>query len=329
MNIVLSFFPVLLFLTFLYLFDSFKLVRIKILTMCLMWGGLSVLICYFLNTFILNWVSFEMLTRYIAPEIEETCKAIFIIYLVSKKKIGFMIDAAIYGFAIGAGFSFMENIYYLINTTSEYDLMTWIIRGFGTALMHGGCTSLIFVFFIGGINRINKMFLVIIPGLLLAFFIHSGFNHFFLNPLLQTMLIFISLPIAYVFVFGFGNTKLQQWLEIEFNSEVEILSMILQGAFNSTKAGLYLLSIKDRFAPETIVDMYCYVSLYLELSIKAKRNLMLKENGFPIILEEDIQQKLKELSVLRKRIGKIAELALAPLIRMDHRNLWKLNQLKV
>ena len=73
--------------------------------------------------------------------------------------------------------------------------------------------------------------------------------------------------------------------------------------------------------------MYCYIALYLELSIKAKRNLMLKENDFPIIVEDDLQPKLKELAQLRKQIGKIGELAISPLIRMNYRNLWKLNQL--
>ena len=329
MNIVFSFFPVLIFLTFLFLFDNFKLVSVKTLIISLLWGIFCTLICYFLNTFMLTWVSFDKLTRYVAPEIEETFKALFIIFLVSKKKIGFMIDAAIYGFAIGAGFSLVENIYYLINSTTEYNLLTWIVRGFGTAIMHGGCTSLLAVFFIGGMSRTKKMFLAFLPGLLIAILIHSGFNHFFFNPLLQTVLIIILLPIAFAFVFSFSNAKLQQWLEIEFNSEVEILSMIQNGAFKSTKAGLYLLSIKERFAPEIIVDMYCYISLYLELSIKAKRNIMLKENDFSIIIEDDIQEKLDELYILRKQIGIIGELTLAPLIRMNYRNLWKLNQLKI
>jgi RsiW-degrading membrane proteinase PrsW (M82 family) len=35
---------------------------------------------------------------------------VFNFFLISRKKIGFMIDAAIYGFAVGAGFSMMENI---------------------------------------------------------------------------------------------------------------------------------------------------------------------------------------------------------------------------
>lgn len=330
MNIVLCFFPVILFLSFLFLLDSFNLVTVKSLTLCLLWGTLCALSAYFLNTLMAKLLAldYNFLSKYFAPVIEETLKALFIIYLISKKKIGFTIDAAIYGFAIGAGFSLVENFYFLFNAPTEVNILTWIIRGIGTATMHGGCTSFFAVLFVGGINRSDNRLLASLPGLLLAMLLHSGFNHFPLNPVLQTLLMILILPVIFMLVFSFSNSKIQQWLEIEFNSEVEILNMIRKGEFRSTNTGKFLLSVKERFSPEIIVDMYCYIGLYLELSIKAKRNLMLKENDFPVIVEDDLEPKLIELALLRKQIGKIGELTLAPLIRMNYRNLWKLNQLK-
>jgi RsiW-degrading membrane proteinase PrsW (M82 family) len=330
MDIAFSFFPVLIFLTFLFLLDNFRLVRVKTLIYCIVWGILCTAIAYFMNTLVASWLKVDdtFLRRFIAPEIEETLKALFIFYLISKKKIGFMIDAAIYGFASGAGFSLVENIWYLFKGQPDLTMMTWIIRGFGTAIMHGGATSLLAVLFIAGINRSNNRFLSALPGLLLAILLHAVFNYFLLDPRLQTLLVIVLLPVVFFLVFMFSNSKLQNWLEIELNSEVEILNMIRQGQFRSTKAGAYLLSLKERFPPEVIVDMYCYIGLFLELSIKAKRNLMLNETGFPIMVEDDLEPKLKELAELRKLIGPLGELALAPLIRMNYRNLWKLNQLK-
>ncbi|MCX6224963.1 MAG: PrsW family glutamic-type intramembrane protease, partial [Bacteroidia bacterium] len=147
MNIVFSFSPVLLFLMFLFLLDSFKLVRVKILIFCLLWGIIITLASYFLNTSTAKWlaVDFGFFSRYVSPVIEETLKALIIIYLFSKKKIGFMVDAAIYGFAVGTGFSLVENLWYLFNAQPDCNLLTWIVRGFGTAIMHGGCTSLLAV----------------------------------------------------------------------------------------------------------------------------------------------------------------------------------------
>jgi RsiW-degrading membrane proteinase PrsW (M82 family) len=331
MNFILCFFPVILFLTFLFLLDSFNLVSVKSLIFCLLWGALCAASAYFLNTMMANILDldYSFLSRYVAPFTEETLKALFVFYLISKKKIGFMIDAAIYGFAVGAGFSLVENFYFLFKSSIELSTLTWIIRGIGTASMHGGCTSFFAILFIVGISRSENWLIASLPGLFLAYLLHSGFNHFPLNPVLQTLLILLVLPVIFVLVFSISNSRLQQWLEIEFNSEVEILNMIRKGEFRSTKTGIYLISVKERFAPGTIVDMYCYIGLYLELSIKAKRNLMLRENDFPIIVEADMESKLRELAQLRKLIGTIGEMTLAPLIRMNYRNLWKLNQLKV
>lgn len=330
MEIIFSFLPVLLFLFILYRLDSFKLVKVKMLVMCLLWGMLATFLVYYTN----NWLreqlglKFEDFSRYGAPLTEEILKVALVVYLISRKKIGFSVDAAIYGFAAGAGFSLAENVFYLLVMNTETGMMVWLLRGFGTAMMHGGCTALFAMIIMDGINRNKPLVLAIFPGLIAAFLIHSVFNHFFLNPFLQTALIFIVLPLVFVVVFQRSNSVLQNWLEIEFNSEVEMLRMIRQGKISHTKAGDYLISLKQHFSPEVLVDLHCYFSLYLELSIKAKRNLMLKENGFPLIEEADIMEKLLEIKMLRKQVGKLGELALQPLVRMNHRELWKLNLLK-
>jgi len=329
MGLIVSTFPVVLFLVFLFLLDSFKLVLKKHLVYCMLWGVLCATAAYFLNTFFLANLSasFQTYSAYIAPFLEEILKASFLMGLFYKKRVGFMIDAAIYGFAIGAGFSLVENVFYL-NSLSEPNLILLMVRGFGTAFMHGGCTALFSVMLIGEKSR-NISSVVAIPlGLLVAYVIHSTFNHFLINPILQTLGIIIVLPVVFILIFKYNETQLQNWLEIEFFSEIELLYMMNRGQFLSTKSGAYIASLKSRFSGESILDMYCYIRIYLELSIKAKRNIMLKENGFPPIMEDDIREKLLELGHLRKQIGKVGELTLSPLIRMNYRDLWKLNSLK-
>ena len=51
-------------------------------------------------------------------------------------RIGYKLDAVISGFAIGAGFSVVENIIYL-SIFPDYGAGTWLVRGLGTAVMHG------------------------------------------------------------------------------------------------------------------------------------------------------------------------------------------------
>ena len=329
MEIGLSIFPVILFLVFLFLMDSFKLVLKKYLVFAILWGISAAIIAYYINTFFTEQIKlkFEILSQYLAPANEEIIKALFIFLIIYKKRVGFTIDAAIYGFAVGAGFALIENIFYL-KISTEANLLIWIIRGFGTAIMHGGCTALFAVILISSKNRNSSNLLNIGIALFTAYIIHSAFNHFYIEPIFQTLGILIILPIIFVLIFKRNEKQLQDWLEIEFNSEIELLDMINKGQFLETRSGEYLSSLKSRFPGETILDMYCYIRIYLELSIKAKRNVMLKENGFPVIIENDIGDKLKELNQLRKQIGKVGELTLSPLIRMSYRDLWKLNSLK-
>jgi len=317
MDIILSILPVLVFLIFLFLLDSFKLVVKKILLVALLWGSLSALIVYMLQ------ISHPVL----APVIEEAIKAVFILYIIYKNKVGFMVDAAVYGFAAGAGFALVENLFYL-NALGDASILTWIIRGFGTALMHGGCTALVAVIIISGKSRGKKMSLYLILAFFVAFLIHFAFNLFYIKPLYQTLGIIVLLPVVFILIFSHSEHQLHNWLEIEFSSEVELLNMMNKGEMLNTKAGKYLSSLRSNFSGESILDMYCYISLYLELSIKAKRNLMLKENDFPLIQENGIDGKLTELKELKKRIGKVGEFTLSPLIRMNYRDLWKLNLLK-
>jgi protease PrsW len=329
MIIGFGFFPVILFLLCLFLLDSFKLVSPGWLIICILWGIAAAGLSYFGNNAAADWgkMGFEEVSKYVAPVIEELIKGILIVFLVARKRVGFMIDAAIYGFAVGAGFALAENTWYYLHLGQDFHLVLAIVRGFGTAIMHGGTVAIFAIVLIEGVHRSNRFVLGGALGMLFAIMLHSAFNHFIFDPFIQTLLIIILLPLVFYLVFMYTTKHLQNWLEVEFSNEVDMLRMIRKGQFRHSKAGGYLATLKEHFPGETLVDMYCFFSLYLELSIKAKRNLLLKESGIPVITEPDIKEKLLELRLLRKQIGKAGEMALLPLVRMSHRELWELNQL--
>ena len=45
--------------------------------------------------------------------IEEVAKALYIAWLLRSNRVGFMVDTAISGFAVGAGFAVLENLTYI------------------------------------------------------------------------------------------------------------------------------------------------------------------------------------------------------------------------
>jgi len=273
-------------------------------------------------------VSATFYSRYFAPFVEETIKISFLYLLIKKNKIGFMIDGAITGFAIGAGFALVENTYYW-NVLGPTSIWIWVIRGLGTAVMHGGVVAtagIVFMAYSG--EKGKRKTIYYLAGFILAVAIHSLYNHFILSPLNSAVIIFITLPVFITIIFQKSEDSLRKWLEVEFDTEAKLIAEIRNGTFSSTKAGSYIVSIKNRFRPEIIVDIVCFVRVYLELSIRAKSVLLMKEAGFEIAKDDSVEEKLKEFSYLQKSIGKTGKLALAPVFRFKSKDIWKINLLK-
>jgi RsiW-degrading membrane proteinase PrsW (M82 family) len=330
LKIVISLSPVFLLLLLFMFLDTLRLVNKTILLTCLAWGILSAALSFYTNTFLISEysLSFELFSGYIAPVVEELLKMLLILWLIRKNKIGFMIDGAVYGFSVGAAFSFAENIFYLLTYASgEPNIMVWITRGFGTAVMHGGTTAVFAIIVISSLNRQAFFGLAVLAGAITAIIIHASFNALTIWPVAATVFILVVIPVALVLSFQFNENAIRKWLEMEFDTEVSMLTMIRKGKFAETRSGQYLLSIRSHFPPEVVFDLYCFISLYTELSIKAKSLIMLKENDFAVPPDPGIHSKLKELKILRKQIGNSAYLAITPVLRMNRKDLWKLSLL--
>ncbi len=341
-RILISLFPVLVFLSALIYLDSFKLVKRSLVIQSIFAGIIVAGLSYFVNTYLLANLSIHTSAYklYISPVIEEALKASFIIYLIAKRKVGFMIDAAIYGFAIGAGFAIIENIYYL-NAVEQSNLLIWFIRGFGTAVMHGGTTAVFAIITKNISDRRNEfklshllpglLFVILyhlFPGLILAIGIHSFFNHFLLAPVMLTLLQLIILPLVIIYVFYRSEKILKNWLESGLDTDVELLEQINEGKLSESHIGQYLTSLQNSFSPEVIVDMIAYIRNHIELAIEAKGVLLLKQAGVPVTIDEDTRAKFTELKYLEKSIGQTGKLAISPILHTSTHDLWQLYMLE-
>ena len=136
--------PVLLFLAVLVALDSYKLVRWRTLAATLATGFAAAAIGYVIN--VTSWPALGVepvsVVRYAAPALEEALKAVVVVYLIRTHRVGFLVDAGICGFAVGAGFAVLENVYYL-HLLPGAGPGAWVLRGFGTAIMHGGTTAVV------------------------------------------------------------------------------------------------------------------------------------------------------------------------------------------
>ena len=330
LHAVLSLAPVLLFLAGLVYLDTYKLVPLKSIVATILIGVASAAVAVGINIFFLDSMAWDpdLYVRFGAPFVEEVCKAVWPLLLIRRKRVGFMVDAGVYGFAAGAGFAVIENIYYIQYLDASSPLV-WIVRGFGTAVMHGGTTA---IFAMLAKNRTDiqgsDSFLHFLPGLAIAYVIHSVFNQFLLSPLLNTAIILLSLPALMIFVFHRSESATRDWLGVGFDSDADTLTMINSGNIGSTHLGEYLHSLSERFKPEVVVDLLCYLRIYLELAVQAKGILLMREAGFDAPPSPDTEPKFTELEYLEKSIGKTGKLALHPFLRVSSRELWQLHMLR-
>jgi len=321
--------PVFVFLGLLILFDSYKLLKFKSIAFAILYGCIIAFLAGGINFWILNEFNYETsnYVKYGAPFVEEILKIVFIFYIIYRGKSGFMIDSAIYGFSIGAGFAFIENLYYIYTVIDPHPTI-WIIRGFGTAIMHGGASAIFGIIFKGYSDRESgNTFTQALPGFIIAVIIHGIFNQFLFTPLGNTIGVLIVLPAIFSFIFIRSEKSLKNWLGTGFDSDMDLLSQLNEGKISDTKAGKYLKSIRNKFPPLIVFDMIMMLKIHLELSIRAKAILMSREAGIEVLPTEEIREKFNELGHLEKNIGQIGLLAVSPLLHTSKRDLWELHML--
>ncbi|MEP5762989.1 MAG: PrsW family glutamic-type intramembrane protease [Halieaceae bacterium] len=322
--------PALVFLGALVYFDSYKLVGLRWVMITIVVGGLCAGASYFVNQLAGEsmGVTRVILSRYIAPVIEEVIKALILVYLLRSNRIGFLVDAAIFGFAVGTGFAIVENLYYL-QVQADAHMGVWIVRGFGTAIMHGGVTAMFAVIAQSlSETRQNVAVMDLLPGLLIAVLTHSIYNHFFLSPILSTLLIVAVLPVVSYVVIQQSRQSVSNWLDVGFDGDTELLEILNSGEFSSSHIGQYLTSLQGRFPGEIVVDMLCYLRLHKELALRAKGMLLMRENGIEVEIDDDVRDVLKEMKALQKSIGKTGQAAIQPFLRMSRKDLWQIYMLK-
>jgi RsiW-degrading membrane proteinase PrsW (M82 family) len=331
MRAPLALLPVLLFLTGLVQLDGYKLVRMKMMLALVTTGAIAAGISYVLNNaaYAQFHGSFGTFSRYVSPWIEEALKAALLVFLIRTRRVGLPVDAGIAGFAIGTGFALVENVYYLMSRPHTA-LAVQVIRGFGTAIMHGGTATVLAMISntlyerrpSGGLH-------LLLPGFLAAVALHTGYNYLLVRPALATLATLLVLPFVIYLVFDHSERILRNWIEVDMQSDMELLQSISAGKFLDSGSGRYLQALRERFHGEQLADMLCYLRVHGELAVRAKGVLLLRESGLPEPpLDTETRDRLAELAQLERAIGKAGVLALRPLMMATGKEIWQLTLLR-
>lgn len=323
-NVTIALVPVVAFLVMLWLMDSFRLVRPASIMSAILYGVVVAAAVLWLHEWLLDvrHVPAGILSRYVAPLTEETAKALLVVVLIATARVGFLVDAAVLGFAVGTGFALFENLSYLRSLT-DAPIIVWVVRGLGTAMLQGATTAIFAMLSkTYADQRRNRLALAFLPGWAGAVVIHSTFNHRFLPPVAQMLLLLIVLPLLVLWVFARSERATREWVGAGLDLDLELLALVASEGFVRTHFGRYLRELRARMPGPIVADMFCLLRLELELSVQAKAMLLARERGVDVPIDDDLAASLAERHYLQQSIGTLGLLALKPLQVTSYRDTW-------
>ena len=323
MHVLIALVPALLFLTALWFMDSFRLVRPSAIALAMLYGAGAALGCEALHVWLMpaSGLDAQAFSRYVAPITEELAKAALIGVLIAKGRIGFLVDAAVQGFAVGTGFALVENATYL-RDFGNAPLMMWALRGLGTGVLHGATTAMAGIIGKAIADRHPRWPVPIAGGAGLAIVTHSFYNHLLIYPAVAPVIMLLALPVIVVTVFERSEKATREWVSAGLDLDLTLLQLVMSDGFQATRFGAYLKALPSHFEGAVVADMFCLLRIELELSVQAKAWLIAHEAGLDLPVDDDLRAALAERAYLRRSIGRTGLLALEPLRISSSRDDW-------
>jgi RsiW-degrading membrane proteinase PrsW (M82 family) len=335
LKVVVAVAPVILAMLLFDRFDLFDLVSFRTLFIMLLVGAGLAAASYGANISVMDAlpIGFSNYSKYVAPVVEEAIKGAFIVVLFTANRIGFKLDAAVIGFAVGAGFSVFENGYYLYHSP-EANVGVWVVRGFGTAMMHAGATALFAVIsheFTERQAQGRTFFfnpLLFLPGLAAAALVHGTFNHFPNQPLPDMLGALLLIPATLFLVFSKSEKATHMWLAADFENHKHALDEIRSGRFAQSDTGKKLTRLARGFRKAAATDIFDYVALKTELVLRAEEVLLDREDGDRPEVGEPELSGFARLRDLEERIGRAVLRAIRPHLFFSRNDDWELRRLE-
>lgn len=329
--------PVLALLAVFAWLDAFALMRKRELFFLLLLGGLGAVIAYPISGRMLDTlpIGFSVYSRFVAPWIEEAIKGAFVVMLFRLNRIGYKLDAVLSGFAIGAGFSVVENILYL-TLFPDYSLGTWLVRGCGTALMHGTATALFAAIahefaereHRDPSHRFDFRIWWFVPGYLVAVILHTIFNQFPEQPLLAMVGALIVTPVAIIGIFHFGQTEAARWLEGEYSEHSSQLAALEAGGWPDSPSGRKIAELAERLGPDAGDRIRAYFKILAWLVVEAEETMIEEAAGDASVDRTRIANAFAELDRLKAAMGRLTFAALKPLLPFSRNDYWEMGELR-
>jgi RsiW-degrading membrane proteinase PrsW (M82 family) len=329
--------PVLVLLGVFVWLDAFALMSRREVMVLLLLGALGALAAWPISGKMLDTlpIGFSLYSRFIAPWIEEAIKAVIIITLFRLNRIGYKLDAIISGFAIGAGFSVVENIFYL-TIFPDYGTGTWLVRGFGTAIMHGTTLAVLAAIAHEFAERETRgasadydfSLTWFVPGYGVAVALHTAFNQFPDRPMVAMMSAILVAPVALIAILNLGTAEAQRWLASESAEHRAQVEALRARRWPDGPAGEKIAALAGRLDPEAAKRVRRYWELQAWLVAEAEDAMMEEGAGDASFDASRVRAALAEIDGLKRALGRSTFSALKSLLPFSRNDYWEVAELR-
>jgi RsiW-degrading membrane proteinase PrsW (M82 family) len=329
--------PVLVLLGVFIWLDAFALMNAGEVALLLLCGAIGALLAWPASGRLLDTlpIGFSLYSRFVAPWIEEAIKAVIMIILFRMNRIGYKLDAVISGFAIGAGFSVVENIFYL-TMYPDYGTGTWLVRGFGTAIMHGTTLAVLAAIAHELAERETREAAAdfdfhlywFVPGYLVAVALHTAFNQFPDRPMVAMMGAVVIAPVVLIAILNFGTAEAQRWLAAEHADHEAQLDALRGGGWPPGPAGQKISALAARLDPESAKRVRRYWELHAWLVAEAEETMIEEAEGDAEFSAPQVRAALAELDGLKQALGRSTFAALQALLPFSRNEYWEVSELR-
>jgi RsiW-degrading membrane proteinase PrsW (M82 family) len=328
--------PVLVMLFMFIWLDVFKLMTFWETAGLLLLGALTAGAAYPISGTFLDALplGFSNYSRFVAPWLEELVKGLGVVALFWFNRIGYKLDAVISGFAIGARFSVIENIIYLTRFP-ELAANVWMIRGLGTAVMHGTTCAVLAATAHefaeretrGAAAEFDFNLLWFVPGYLIAVAIHTAFNQFPDKPLLAMIGILAVAPFVIMGIFRFGAVEAQQWLREERTETRAALEAWEAGKYPDDESGRKIAALAKRSDEKTAdrIREYCQLLTWVLLQAEDTLHDQVEDTEK---LHIEGKAAFARLAALKRELGKTNVATLKALLPFSRNDYWEISELE-
>ena len=333
----LALIPVLVLLAVFDWLDAFELVNFREILILLLLGGVAASLSWPVSGRLLDTlpIGFSVYSRFVAPWIEEAIKGLVIVALFRMNRIGYKLDAVIAGFAIGAGFSVVENIIYLLHFP-DYGAGTWLVRGFGTAVMHGATLAVLAAIAHQFAERENReaasefdfRLWWFVPGYLAAVALHTAFNQFPDRPLIAMLGAIVVAPLILIGIFYVGSHEAHGWLVVEMAEHRAALDALRSGRWPDGPAGQKIAALAARLDDEGAKRVRRYWELQTWLVAEAEETMLEEAAGDAEFSPTQVRAAFAEIDGLKRALGRSTLAALQALLPFSRNDQWEVAELR-